>query len=121
MNKKILIIDDNDQDRKMMARVLDCAGFADVILATDGESGIDKAKTDKPDIIVIDTVLPGIDGLGACRAVRKIDNLKTSKIIIITGLIDAVDAVAARRMGADDYIVKTADYEPLVASVKKLI
>ncbi len=118
MNKKILIIDDNEQDRKIMKRLLGKAGFREIIMAENGEEGIKKAEQDKPDLVIIDTLLPGIDGFEVCGKIRKAQGPITPKIIIMTGFVDAVDAVKARQMGADDYTVKTSDYSSLVESVQ---
>lgn len=121
MSKKILIIDDNEQDRKIMHRFVVKAGYDNIIMAVNGEDGVKKAESEKPDLVVTDTILPGIDGFEVCRRIRESQGADTPKIIVITGLIDAVDAVKARRMGADDYCVKTSEYSPLIEAIKKLI
>ena len=109
MGKKILVIDDNEQDRKIINRFLSKAGYADVMLAENGEDGVKIANAEKPDLVVTDTMLPGIDGFEVCRQIREAQGPTNPKIIIMTGGIDAVDAVKARKMGADDYCVKTSD------------
>lgn len=121
MGKKILIIDDNEQDRKIMHRFVTKAGYDNIIMSDNGEDGVKKAESEKPDLVVTDTILPGIDGFEVCRRIRESQGPDTPKIIVITGLIDAVDAVKARRMGADDYCVKTSEYSPLIDAIKKLI
>lgn len=120
-NNKILIIDDNAQDRKIMERFLNKAGFAKILFAEKGEEGIEKARSERPDLVIIDTLLPGIDGFEVCQQIRQIQGLSMLKIIIITGFIDAIDAVKAKRMGADDYCVKTSDFAPLIESLKELL
>ncbi len=121
MGNKILIIDDNAQDRKIMERFLNKAGFAEILFAEKGEEGIEKVRSERPDLAIIDTLLPGIDGFEVCRQIRQIQGLSMLKIIIITGFIDAIDAVKAKRMGADDYCVKTSDFAPLIESLKELL
>ncbi len=121
MTKKILIIDDNEQDRKIMKRFLNEAGYQEIVFAEEGETGVEKANIEKPDLIIIDTVLPGIDGFEVCLRIRATEGIETSKIIIITGTIDAVDALRARRVGANDYCVKTNDSSYLIEAVRKLI
>ena len=118
--EKVLIVDDNEQDRKIMRRVLGKAGYEEIFIAKTGEEGVDKAKSEKPDFIILDTILPGIDGFEVCRQIREAQGQTTSKIIIMTGSVDAVDAVKARRVGADDYCVKTSDCLPLVNAIKNL-
>jgi len=118
---KILVIEDSEQDRKIIKRVLGEKGFEDIAFAERGEEGVEKVKSEKPDMVIIDTRLPGIDGFETCRQIREISGPSAPKIIITTGFIDAVDAVKAREVGADDYCVKTADLAPCVDAVKKLV
>lgn len=120
MKKKILIIDDNDQDRKIIERFVRKAGYEDVITAGTGEEGLDKTKTEKPDLIITDTLLPGTDGFEVCRSIRETHGADNPKVIIITGSVDAVDAVKAKKAGADDYCAKTSDFSPLIDAIKKL-
>ena len=119
MEIKILVIDDNDQDCKIIERVLKKNGFPRIIFASTGEEGVRMVKEENPDVTIIDTNLPGIDGFETCKQIRDINGIKT-KIIIITGFIDAVDAGKAKHMGADDYSVKTLDFSYLIDAIKKL-
>jgi len=121
MGKKILIIDDTDTDRKIVARFLNKAGFNEVIFAGNGEEGVKMAETEKPDLVITDTNMPGIDGFETCRQIREAGDKEHPKIIVTTGAIDAVDAIKARKCGADDYCVKTSDAEQLVVAVKNLL
>jgi DNA-binding response OmpR family regulator len=120
MGNKILVIDDSDQDRKIMKRFLGKAGFGDVRMAATGEEGVQQSKDEEFDIVVIDTNLPGINGFEACRQIRDNHSPDKPKIIVMTGAIDAIDAVKARREGADDYCVKTSDCAPLLEALKKI-
>lgn len=120
MGRKILIIEDNEDDQLIIKRYLNKAGFQEILFAYNGKEGIKKAKAEKPDLIVLDTVLPDIDGFLVCKQIKKIKDLQT-KIIINTGNIDAVDAGRARKAGADDYTVKTSDCLPLLEAIKKLL
>lgn len=121
MEKKILIIDDNEQDRKIMRRFLNKAGHEEILMAQTGEEGIEKVKSEKPNLVIVDTILPGIDGFEVCLRIRKTRDSTKIKIIMLTGSIDAVDAVKARKVGADDYCVKTSDFSSMIESVGKLI
>jgi DNA-binding response OmpR family regulator len=121
MKKKILIVEDNEQDRKIITRALNKAGFKDVITAENGEEGVEKAKSEKPNLVILDTVLPGIDGFETCSRIRKTRDSKTTKIIITTGTVDAVDASKARSSGADDYVVKSSDFSYLLKGIKSLL
>ncbi len=115
--KKILIIEDNYQDQKIMARYLSRAGFDNVIFADSGHEGVDICLQERPDIVICDTILPGIDGFETCRQIRAIPGYKVF-IIVMTGQIDAVDASKARAAGADDYVVKTSGFEDLISVVR---
>jgi len=121
MGKKILVIDDNEVDLLIVKRCLNQAGYNDVITAGDAVEGVNKAREEKPDLVISDTLLPGSNGFEICSQIREIYNQTTPKIIIMTGAIDAVDAVRARKVGADDYCGKTSDCAPLLEAVKKLI
>ena len=87
--------------------------------AESGEEGIKKSHGLKPnDVVVLDTLLSGIGGFEACKRIKAIN--ENIKVIICTGVVDAVDATRARAAGADDYCVKTENYGLLIAAVKQL-
>jgi len=121
MGKKILIIDDSSQDRKIMARFLAAAGYDEIITAATGEEGVAKAASDKPDLVITDTMMPGINGFEVTRQIRAAAGASGPKILVVTGAIDAVDALKAKKMGADDYCAKTSDCAPILEAVKKLL
>jgi len=121
MGNKILIVDDNNQDRMIMERLLNKAGFSEIICAERGEEGVSKARSEAPDLVIIDTMLPGIDGFQTCRQVKQESSGPAPKVIVITGSIDAIDAVKARRMGADDYCVKSSDFSSLIETIRTLL
>jgi len=124
MGKKILIIDDNEVDLIIVKRCLSEAGYAEIITAQDACEGIKKAKEEKPDLVISDTLLGSSNGFEVCAQIKNLysqTNQASPKIIIMTGFIDAVDAVKARKVGADDYCAKTSDCLPLIEAVKKLI
>jgi DNA-binding response OmpR family regulator len=116
---KILVIDDNDQDRKIIERFLRKSGYSEVLLAETGEQGVEKAIAEKPDLVITDTILPGIDGFEVCRLIKDKFGGAGPKVVVMTGSIDAVDAVKARRLGADDYCVKTTDASTFIEVIKR--
>jgi two-component system alkaline phosphatase synthesis response regulator PhoP len=118
--KKILVIEDSRTVLALIKAKLEDLGF-DVVTAENGKDGIDKAGRDNPDLAVIDTLLPDTDGFEVCRQIRSFANSEKMKIIVMTGSVDAIDAVKARRMGADDYVVKTMDMELLETTIKEII
>jgi len=118
---RLLIIDDDASDQKLIQESIKKVGFdVEITVAFSGEEGIKKVNDLRPKvIIVLDTVLPGMSGFETCRKIKEID--KDLKIIICTGVVDAVDVAKARAFGADDYCVKTADFLPLVNAIKRLL
>lgn len=121
MKQKILVIDDNEQDLKIIQRFLNKAGYNEIVTAESGEEGIEKVKLEKPNIVILDTVLPGLNGFETCRKIRESMGKNAPKIIIVTGSIDAVDAGKAREAEADEYVVKTSDCSFILEAVKKVI
>ena len=120
MSKKLLIIDDNEQDIKIMQRYFKELELEEIFTALKGEEGLDLFKEHKPNIAVIDTNLPGINGFETCQKIKELGDSST-KVIVMTGLVDAIDAGRAKESGADDYCVKTSDCQLLVDAVKKLL
>src|SRR3989338_5638383 len=98
MRHKILVIEDNDQDQKIIKRYLTKAGFTDITFVDSGEKGLSQASQILPEIVLVDTMLPGIDGFETCLQLKKERGTK-SKVIMMTGRIDAVDAAKAHKMG----------------------
>lgn len=121
MASKVLIIDDDEQDQKIMKRYLSKNGYPDIYIADTGEDGLNLAKENKPDIAIIDTNLPGINGFETCKQIKAIEDLNNIKVIIVTGLIDSVNALKARQMGADDYCAKTTDCVELLEVMNDLL
>jgi len=120
MEAKILLIDDEEDDRFLIEKVLlDSGCVKNIMKARSGEEGIEMIKEDSPDIVILDTVLPGDDGFETCKKIKKIND--KIKVIIFTGVIDAVDASKAREYGADDYCVKTSDNAQILFTVKNLL
>ena len=109
-NKKILIIEDDQETLNMYLVVLNGAGF-EVISGVDGTDGLEKAKAEKPDLILLDIILPGISGFDVLAEMRRDPNLKDTPIIMLTNLGHEADLRKAHDLGANKYLVK-ADYVP---------
>lgn len=120
MGKRLLIIEDSPTTLSMLKEVFEQEGY-EVIPTESGEEGVKKTVSEKPDLVIIDTILPGINGFEACRQIRKLQGSTVPKIIVMTGCVDAVDAGKAKVVGADDYAVKTADFSYLIEAVKNLV
>ncbi len=116
---KILIIDDNELDRKGMAVALRKAGYRQVMSAETETEGVALARTFLPDIVIVDCVLVRLDGFDVCRDIKAIEGLN-SKIIVITGHLEAVDAVKARKSGADELLEKTVGFKNIHDTIQRL-
>jgi len=117
MGQKILIIDDDAQDRKAMTVVLEKAGYPDLLVAENAGQGLELARSQKPDVIVIDVVLDKhVDGFDLCLQLRR--EGEKAKIIMVTGHLDAINAQKARASGADEIIEKTAGFNSLGKTIK---
>jgi CheY-like chemotaxis protein len=118
---RILNVDDNAAARYVKTRVLSQAGF-DVIEAVNGREGLDKAHSERPELILLDVKLPDINGLEVCRRLK--NEPETSSILVLqtsASLIDSVHRVRALDAGADSFLVEPIEPEELVANVKALL
>lgn len=102
---KVLIIEDEQTLLDMYSLKLSKEGF-DVIKASDGQEGLEKAKSEKPDIILLDIMLPKIDGFQVLKTLRKNKEFKNTPIIMLTNLGQNEDKQKGKQFGATDYLVK---------------
>jgi len=112
--QKILIIDDDTRLVENVTKYMNDFGFQ-VDTALNGIEGLEKAKSFLPDIIVLDLMMPGLDGVEVCREIRK---TSTTPIIMLTARVEESDIVAGLEVGADDYITKPFSLRELVARIK---
>ena len=103
-----------------MSKVLAEKGFA-VTAVEKGEDGVVKAREDRPDLAIIDTILPGIDGFETCRLIKQEAQPNPPKIVVVTGNCQAVDAKKAREAGADEYAAKTMGFEMILSAVDAVL
>jgi len=104
--KVILLVDDDLTLREMYEERLKAEGF-DIIQASNGEEAIKKAKENKPNIILLDIMMPKINGFDVLKEVKADPDLKEIPVIVLTALIQDVDRVQGKKLGAVDYIVKS--------------
>ena len=114
MSKKILIVEDDTTVRETLALNLNTEGY-DVATAADGEAGLTQARESDFDLVVLDVMLPGLDGLSICRLIRKDSNVP---ILILTARGTEVDKIVGLESGADDYIVKPFGLGEFLARVR---
>lgn len=115
--KKILVVDDEPKIIQLTQDYLENAGFS-VISAGDGERALTVIQVEKPDLVVLDLGLPGMDGLDVCRSIRKTSNLP---IIMLTARDEETDKLVGLELGADDYITKPFSPKELVARVRSVL
>jgi two-component system response regulator MtrA len=114
MNPKILVIDDDNALREMVGIVLSSAGFTPEY-CPDGDQALAKFKSFEPDLVLLDVMLPGKDGIAVCREIR---NIAGTPIIMLTAKTETNDIVLGLEAGADDYIVKPFEPSVLTARIK---
>jgi two-component system, OmpR family, alkaline phosphatase synthesis response regulator PhoP len=115
--KTILVVDDEPKIVELARDYLQHAGFA-VVSAFDGSEALTRARTDAPDLIVLDLGLPKLDGLDVARALRRDSNVP---IVILSGRSDETDKLVGLELGADDYVTKPFSPKELVARVRAVL
>lgn len=117
---QILIVDDNQANRDIFETRLAVHGY-EIHTASDGEDGLAQARERKPDLILLDVMMPKMDGFEVCRRIKDDDALPFIPIILITAKTDSKDIVAGLEAGADEYLTKPVDHMALVARVKSML
>ena len=120
MTKRILIIEDQEDNRAIMRDLLSTAGYA-LIEAVDGEEGVRLARSERPDLILMDIQLPVLDGYEATRRIRAIADLKSVPIIAVTSYALSGDEAKTREAGCDSYVAKPFSPRELLAKVRALL
>ena len=119
-SKKILIVEDEFDILKLIEFNLKKEGF-DVIAVSDGESAIKEVRSNKPDLILLDLMLPGISGLDVCHLIQKDEGLSQIPILMLTAKGEESDVVKGLEAGADDYVIKPFSVKVLLARIKALL
>ncbi|MDP1622985.1 MAG: response regulator [Bacteroidales bacterium] len=119
MKTKVLIIEDNEQNMYMLSFLLEQNNY-EVFQAFDGEDGIAAAQSIKPDIILLDIQLPGMDGYAVARSLREIEKLKTTPIIAVTSHAMVGDKEMAIQVGANGYVEKPINPDMFIEEMQKI-
>ena len=114
MSQKILVVDDDPAISEMLTIVLSAEGF-DTVAVTDGALAVETASREQPDLILLDLMLPGMNGIDICRVIRQESSVP---IIMLTAKTDTVDVVLGLESGADDYVNKPFKAKELVARIR---
>ncbi|MBN1825321.1 MAG: response regulator [Candidatus Eisenbacteria bacterium] len=116
MSKKILIVDDEVYILHILDFSLGAEGY-EVITAADGEEAIERAKKEKPDLVVLDIMMPKVDGFEACRRLKADSDTSAIPVILLTAKGREVDRRMGMEVGADDYIVKPFSPNKLIEKI----
>ena len=118
---KILIVEDDATIRTLLEMALLGAGFKDVKSSARGDEGLDAIKRTKPDLVLLDLMLPGLDGFAIAKRIREMPELAATKIIMLTARTQNEDIVRGLSCGADDYVTKPFDRLVLLARVRAVL
>ena len=117
---KILLVEDNEMNRDMLLRRLERKGF-EVVIAVDGQAGVNMAASESPDLILMDLSLPVIDGWEATRLIKADPATQSIPVIALTAHAMAGDEQKAREAGCDDYDTKPVDIKRLLGKIDNLL
>lgn len=117
---KILIIDDSIFFRKQISTILEECDY-DVVIAADGESGLEMVMSEKPDLVLLDIAMPGMDGFEVCRILRDSESNNLMPIIMLTSRDDMDDKLVGLELGADDYITKPFNSRELISRIRNTL
>jgi CheY-like chemotaxis protein len=117
---KILLVEDNEMNRDMLSRRLERRGYQ-VIIAVDGQQGVDLAKSETPELILMDMSLPVIDGWEATRQLKAMDSMKAIPVIALTAHAMSGDREKALEAGCDDYDTKPIELPRLLGKIEALL
>tara|TARA_B100001113_G_C21114364_1_gene624748 strand:+ start:188 stop:547 length:360 start_codon:yes stop_codon:yes gene_type:complete len=117
---KILIVEDNEMNRDMLSRRLERKGF-EVVMAEDGQKGVDMSKSESPNLILMDLSLPVMDGWEATSTIKADNDTKDIPIIVLTAHAMQGDREKALEAGADEYDTKPIDFKRLLGKIKDFI
>jgi two-component system cell cycle response regulator len=119
MTARVLVVDDLEPNVKLLEAKLR-AEYFDVITAFSGQEAVDKAKSEQPDIVLLDVMMPGMDGFEACRLIKKMPETAHIPVVMVTALEQQADRIAGLEAGADDFLTKPVEDVALFARVRSL-
>lgn len=117
----IVVVEDDAVIRTVLEMALSAEGYRQVVGCSRGDEGLKAIRMRKPDLVLLDVMLPGLDGLSLCRSVRKDPSLSGTRIIMITARTQNDDIVRGLECGADDYVTKPFDRKVLMARVAAVL
>jgi DNA-binding response OmpR family regulator len=121
MDKKRILIIDDEEDILTVLKFRLGANNYEVLTASDGQEGLNKARTEKPDLIILDLMLPKLDGYKVCRMLKFDESYKAIPIVMFTARVQQKDEELGKEMGADAYITKPFEPEILLEKIRQLL
>jgi two-component system response regulator VicR len=118
MGEKILVVDDEEPIRELLRNLLEKEGY-EAILASDGEEAVRLTESENPDLIILDMIMPRLDGINACVALKASGKTRTIPIIVMTGFMELIGV--AVNAGVDDVVVKPISLAELMVRVKAML
>ena len=118
---RILVVEDDSTIRTLLGLALQGAGYRNVSMAGRGDDGLDAAKRDRPDLVLLDLMLPGLDGLTVARRIRATPELAATRILMLTARTGPEDICQGLEAGADGYVTKPFDRQVLLARMKAVL
>ena len=120
MTRKILIIEDDPMGLRLLRDLLKVSGY-NTIEATDGERGVESAKANKPDLILMDVMMPKMDGYTACHQIKTGKSTQNIPVVMVTSLDQPLNKALGEGVGADGYITKPVNREELLAVISRFL
>jgi two-component system cell cycle response regulator DivK len=120
MSRQILVVEDHEENRRILRDLLTSAGFT-VVEAVTGDQGVEMAETHRPDLILMDIQLPGMDGYEATRRIKALPALRATPVIAVTSYALSGDDVKAFEAGCDAYVTKPFSPRALLAKVRQYL
>lgn len=117
----IAVIEDDETIRTLLQMLLKNAGFTSVRTAERGDTGFELVRRHKPDLVLLDLMLPGLDGLSVCRRIRETPALAQTRILMLTAKSEDADIVRGLELGADDYVTKPFSRSVLLARIQAVL
>ncbi len=120
MRQTILVVDDEPDIVEIIQYNLEKSGF-DVIVAADGPTALEKARDETPDLIVLDLMLPGLEGTDVCRILKQDERTRSIPILMLTAKSEGIDRIIGLELGADDYVVKPFSPREIVLRIRNIL
>ena len=120
MPKKILVVEDDPSAARLVGYTLENEGYQ-VVTATNGPEGLRKAQEEEPDLLILDVMLPGLDGFEVCHRLRDEPRTARLPILMLSAKAQEIDKATGTKVGADRYLIKPADPAEVRATVESLL